>query len=73
MTVWICVDTNKQVGDSDHLKVFTSEDAASEWFKDNDRVPRHGCEAATRRAGSNSFPPRQYDVLPCSPSLGTRS
>jgi hypothetical protein len=22
MTVWICVDTSKQVGDKDHLKVF---------------------------------------------------
>ena len=39
MTVWIYVDTNKQVGGRDHLKVFTSEDAASEWFRDNDRVP----------------------------------
>ena len=28
MTVWIYVDTSKQVGDKDHLKVFASEDAA---------------------------------------------
>ena len=28
MTVWIYVDTRKQVGDKDHLKVFANEDAA---------------------------------------------
>ena len=35
-TVWIYVDTSKEVGDRDHLKVFANEDAADEWFKDND-------------------------------------
>ena len=28
MTVWIYVDTSKQVGDKDHLKVFATEVAA---------------------------------------------
>jgi hypothetical protein len=28
MTVWIYVDTRKQVGDKDHLKVFADQDAA---------------------------------------------
>jgi hypothetical protein len=28
MTVWIYVDTSKQVGDRNHLKVFASEGAA---------------------------------------------
>jgi hypothetical protein len=36
-TVWIYVDTSKEVGDRDHLKVFANEDAADEWFKENDR------------------------------------
>jgi hypothetical protein len=36
MTVWIYVDTNKQVGDPEHLKVFASEDAAEKWFEEND-------------------------------------
>jgi len=36
MMVWIYVDTNKQVGDVDHLKVFATPEAADEWFKDND-------------------------------------
>ena len=27
-TVWIYIDTNKEVGDPDHLKVFASADAA---------------------------------------------
>jgi hypothetical protein len=36
MTVWIYVDTSKQVGDRDHLKVFANEDAAETWFQEND-------------------------------------
>ena len=36
MTVWIYVDTDKQVGDKDHLKVFASEDAANAWFAEHD-------------------------------------
>jgi hypothetical protein len=28
----INVDTNKQVGDKDHLKVFASQDAAETWL-----------------------------------------
>jgi len=35
-TVWIYVDTKKEVGDRNHLKVFADPDAANEWFKDND-------------------------------------
>jgi hypothetical protein len=36
MTVWIDVDTSKQVGDKDHLKVFATEVAAEIGFKEND-------------------------------------
>ena len=36
MTVWIYVDTSKQAGDKDHLKVFATEVAAEIWFKEND-------------------------------------
>jgi hypothetical protein len=36
MSVWIYVDTNKQVGDADHLKVFATVDAAKDWFKTHD-------------------------------------
>jgi hypothetical protein len=35
-TVWIYVDTSKDVGDLDHLKVFASPEAADEWFKEHD-------------------------------------
>ena len=31
-TVWIYVDTNKEVGDVDHLKVFATLEAAEHWF-----------------------------------------
>jgi hypothetical protein len=31
-TIWIYVDTSKQVGDRDHLKVFANSDLADEWF-----------------------------------------
>jgi hypothetical protein len=33
MTVWAYVDTSKNVGDRDHLKLFAGEDAAREWFE----------------------------------------
>ena len=36
MTVLGYVDTSKQVGDPDHLKVFTNADAAEKWFEEND-------------------------------------
>ena len=36
MTVWIYVNTSKQVGDRDHLKVFANQDAAETWFQEND-------------------------------------
>jgi hypothetical protein len=35
-TVWIYVNTNKDVGDVDHLKVFASEEAAEKWLAEND-------------------------------------
>jgi len=35
-TVWIYVDTSKKVGDRDHLKVFANENAAEQWFEEND-------------------------------------
>jgi hypothetical protein len=30
------VDTSKDVGDADHLKVFADEDAAERWIEKND-------------------------------------
>jgi hypothetical protein len=33
MTVWIYVDTTRQVDDRDHLKVFADEDAAEKWLR----------------------------------------
>jgi hypothetical protein len=35
-TVWIYVNTSKDVGDVDHLKVFASEEAAEKWLTEND-------------------------------------
>jgi len=32
MTVLIYVDTSKQVGDLEHIKVFANADAAEAWF-----------------------------------------
>jgi hypothetical protein len=36
MKVLIYVDTSKEVGDRDHLKVFANELAANRWFEEND-------------------------------------
>jgi hypothetical protein len=35
-TVFVYVNTSKQVGDREHLKVFASEDAAETWLEQND-------------------------------------
>ena len=36
MTVLVYVNTSKQVGDRDHIKVVASQDAAATWFAEND-------------------------------------
>ncbi len=36
MTDIIYVNTSKQVGDPDHLKVFANADAAETWLEEND-------------------------------------
>jgi hypothetical protein len=36
MSVFVCVNTSKQVGDSDHLEVFANRDAADAWLAEND-------------------------------------
>ena len=35
-TVWVYVDTSKEVGDVDHLKAFANEEAAETWLEEND-------------------------------------
>jgi hypothetical protein len=35
-TVWIYVDTSRDVGDKDHLKVFANTEAAETWFEESD-------------------------------------
>jgi hypothetical protein len=36
MTVFVYVNTSKQVGDAEHVKVFANPDAAEECFEEND-------------------------------------
>ncbi|WOH47631.1 hypothetical protein [Bradyrhizobium sp. sBnM-33] len=36
MTVFVYVNTSKQVGDVEHIKVFATTDAAEKWFEEND-------------------------------------
>ena len=35
-SIWVYVDTSKQIGDLDHLQLFASEAAAEAWFREND-------------------------------------
>lgn len=37
-TVWIYVNTSKQVGNKDHLQVFANEDAVEAWLQDPESV-----------------------------------
>lgn len=53
MTVFVYVNTVKQVGDADHIKVFSTVDAAEKWFEENDPE-------------GVAF---EYDVLECTESL----
>jgi hypothetical protein len=41
MTVLVYVNTSKQVGDVDHIKVFATTDAAEAWFEE-ERSRRRG-------------------------------
>ena len=36
MTVFVYVDTSKQVGDAEHVKVFANGEAAEAWLAEND-------------------------------------
>jgi hypothetical protein len=36
MTVVVYVNTSKQVGDAEHIKVFANADAAETWLEDHD-------------------------------------
>ena len=36
MTVFVYVDTSKDVGDPDHIKIFANQVAAETWFAEND-------------------------------------
>ncbi|WMT71099.1 hypothetical protein [Bradyrhizobium sp. Ash2021] len=36
MTVFVYVNTSRQVGEAEHIKVFANADAAEKWFEDND-------------------------------------
>ena len=36
MTVFVYVNTSKQVGDPAHLRVFANADAAEAWFAESD-------------------------------------
>jgi hypothetical protein len=38
MTVWIYIDSGKQVGDPDYLKVFADEATAESWLSENDPI-----------------------------------
>jgi hypothetical protein len=36
MTVFIYIDTAKEVGDVDYVKVFANREAAEKWLEEND-------------------------------------
>jgi hypothetical protein len=55
MTVFVYVNTSKQVGDPEHLKVFATADAAAKWFEERFWNELHcSCYEAPRLRVSNS-------------------
>ena len=67
MTVWIYVDTSKQVGDKDHLKVFDNLHIADRWLEANDP---EGVAFEYRHIRIGSANPavrtRKHEVVSCS-------
>ena len=57
MTVFVHVNTSKQVGDKDHIKAFPSTDAAETWLREHDpegvafeyEVPQAGARSSLVR------------------------
>jgi hypothetical protein len=35
-SVWVYINTAREVGDIDHLKVFASAETAEKWFEESD-------------------------------------
>jgi hypothetical protein len=35
-TVWIYVDTTRDAGEAEHLKIFAADDVAEKWFREHD-------------------------------------
>lgn len=59
MIVLIYIDTSKQVGDPEHLKVFAGADAAETWSEEND--PEGVGSSGPTRPGASSSP---YFAMP---------
>jgi hypothetical protein len=72
MTVWIYVDTSKQVGDKDHLKVLANEDAAEAWLQQNDPDGVAGRRTAYAMLVILVLP-IVWQVPSCSPDISSRT
>jgi hypothetical protein len=83
MTVWIYVDTSKDVGDVDHLKVFASPEADARCFEENDpegvafewSKPPPGASAAVQTGPAkrpSPFGNRFFIALYCCRSSGAQ-
>ena len=46
MTAFVYVNTSKQIGHKDHVRVFANVDAAEKWFEEND--PEGAPRSSTR-------------------------
>jgi hypothetical protein len=44
MTVFVYVNTRKQIGDKDHVKVFANVDAAEKWSENDPEGVAFECE-----------------------------
>ena len=44
MTVFVYVNTSKQIADKDHVKVFANVDAAEKWFENDPEGVAFECE-----------------------------
>jgi integrase len=69
MTVFVYVNTSRQVGDAEHIKVFANQDAAEKWFEEDDE--RRGTPAS--RAHVSQLIAAGLDVRTISRRIGHAS
>ena len=69
MTFFVYVNTSKQVGDVEHIKVFATTEVAEVWFEEN---ARKAARSSTRSSNEEVPDSRLVPVIEAPARLATR-